>query len=94
MVFYAAQRGQPYSELELTPSEYVRRQVRVGALAYEQPARLIEQVGEDLLMFGSDWPHAEGIADPVADYLRMAGELTPSAERKLFAGNLRWLLGG
>lgn len=91
--FYAAQRGEPYADLPMAPSEYFRRQVRVGALAYEQPATLVEQAGEDVFMYGSDWPHAEGIAHPVASYEELLGPLPDSAREKLFAGNVRWLLG-
>ena len=42
--------------------------MRVGALADEGPARLVGRVGDDMFMFGSDWPHAEGIAEPLAGY--------------------------
>ena len=42
------------------------RQVRVAALPYEMPNRLVPTVGDDTYMIGSDWPHAEGVADPMA----------------------------
>ena len=29
------------------------------------PNRLVPKVGEDTFMIGSDWPHAEGVADPM-----------------------------
>jgi len=91
--FYAARHGRPMKELPLRPSEYIRRQVRVGALAYEQPAGLIELCGEDTFMFGSDWPHAEGIADPVGMYEKAVPDLEGDARAKLFGGNTEWLLG-
>jgi predicted TIM-barrel fold metal-dependent hydrolase len=90
--FYAARHGRPMRELKDRPSEYIRRQVRVGALAYEQPAGLIDLVGEDMFMFGSDWPHAEGIADPVGTYEKVVVDLEGTAREKLFGGNARWLL--
>ena len=90
--FYAARHGRPLRDLELKPSEYFRRQVRVAALAYEQPAHLVSLVGEDMFMFGSDWPHAEGIGDPLRDYERATGDLGESARRKLFGANAAWLL--
>jgi predicted TIM-barrel fold metal-dependent hydrolase len=91
--FYAARHGRPLRELPLRPSEYVLRQVRVGALAYEQPANLIDLVGEDVFMFGSDWPHAEGIADPLGTYEKAIPSLEGSARAKLLGGNAGWLLG-
>ena len=91
--FYAARHGAPLRDLALKPSEYFRRNVRVAALAYEQPAHLIELVGEDTFMFGSDWPHAEGIADPLHDYEKAVPGLEGAARTKLFGGNARWLVG-
>jgi predicted TIM-barrel fold metal-dependent hydrolase len=90
--FYAARHGGPLTDLPLPPSAYFTRQVRVEALAYEQPAYLIDQVGDGTYMFGSDWPHAEGIAEPLRGYERMVEGISPSARRKLFADNIRWLL--
>ncbi|HEX9774520.1 MAG TPA: amidohydrolase family protein [Actinomycetota bacterium] len=90
--FYAARHGRPLTELPLRPSEYVARQVRVGALAYESPARLIEQAG-DLFMYGSDWPHAEGIAEPLATYEGALDGLPDERRGPLMGGNVEWLLG-
>ncbi|HZU80041.1 MAG TPA: amidohydrolase family protein, partial [Acidimicrobiales bacterium] len=66
--FHARFNGKPLSDLPLRPSEYVRRQVRVAVFCYEGPQRLIGEVGDDMFMFSSDYPHAEGIAKPVEDY--------------------------
>lgn len=89
--FYAARHGAPLTRLPLRPGEYLLRQVRVAALAYEMPARLAEQAG-DVFMFGSDWPHAEGIAEPLAGYERCVEELAGEARRRLMGGNMAWLL--
>ena len=88
--FHARFNGAPLRELELRPSEYVRRQVRVGAFSYEGPARLLEQCG-DVLMACSDFPHSEGSADLLPGYA--AAGLTPQDHPGLFGGNLAWLLG-
>jgi len=88
--FHARFNGEPLTQMELTPSEYVRRQVRVAAFGYERPDKLIRQAG-DLFMFCSDFPHAEGLADPLADYTRMC-TLAPDAAPALYSENLAWLL--
>ena len=90
--FYAARHGGPVTELALRPSEYLLRQVRVAALAYEGPARLVDKVSDDVFMFGSDWPHAEGIAHPRADYERAVGGLPAAAQAKVMGENAAWLL--
>jgi predicted TIM-barrel fold metal-dependent hydrolase len=59
--------GGPVAPLDLRPSEYFRRQVRVAAFSYEQPDRLAQQAG-DLFMLCSDFPHSEGTDTPLADY--------------------------
>ena len=90
--FYTARHGRPLRALAERPSDYVLRHVRVAALAYEGPALLVEQVGEDTFMFGSDWPHAEGIAEPRAGYERAIKTLPDSARTKIMGANAAWLL--
>jgi predicted TIM-barrel fold metal-dependent hydrolase len=90
--FYALRHGGPYRRLAMRPSDYFRRQVRVSALSYEDPAALIQHVGDDTIMFGSDWPHAEGIAKPFADYDHVVDGLAAASRSKLFAGNIEFLL--
>ena len=91
--FYSLRHGGPLTELSMHPSAYFFRHVRVGAMAYEQPGRLIDVLGEDVFMAGSDWPHAEGIAEPVAGYEGFLPEdMRESARAKLFGGNVRWLM--
>jgi predicted TIM-barrel fold metal-dependent hydrolase len=81
--------------LDLAPSEYFRRQVRVSSFAYELPTHITQQLGgQDILMCCSDYPHSEGTADPLADY---AGKgkfsLTPDMAPAFFGANMGVLLG-
>jgi predicted TIM-barrel fold metal-dependent hydrolase len=50
-------------------------------------------VGDDTYMIGSDWPHAEGVADPMAAAERAVAGLTGSARDNLLGANAAWLLG-
>jgi predicted TIM-barrel fold metal-dependent hydrolase len=43
-------------------------------------------------MFGSDWPHAEGIAEPRAGFERAIKTLNDSARAKIMGANAAWLL--
>jgi hypothetical protein len=81
--------------LDLPPSEYFRRQVRVSSFAYELPVNITRQLGgQDILMCCSDYPHSEGTADPLADY---AGKgkfaISPDGAAEFFGDNAALLLG-
>jgi predicted TIM-barrel fold metal-dependent hydrolase len=85
--------GRDPARLPLRPSEYFRRQVRVSAFAYETPAALRQQIGDDLFMCCSDYPHSEGTATPVADYdLGGALGLRPAEAPRFFHDNAAFLL--
>ena len=81
--------GRPLADLDLRPSEYFRRQVKVSSFSYEAPGRLAAK-SDDLYMACSDFPHSEGTATPVADYAR-AGCL-PEDASGLFHDNVASLL--
>ena len=77
--FYTQRHGEPFRALASRPSEYFLRQVRVAALPYEMPNRLVPKVGEETFMIGSDWPHAEGVADPMGAAERAVAGLSAAA---------------
>jgi hypothetical protein len=89
--FIAGMNGRPLAELDLRPSEYFRRQVRVSAFSYELPERLRTHAG-DLFMCCSDYPHAEGTATPLRDYENV--NTTPADAPGLFHDNVAFLLFG
>ncbi|HVA09920.1 MAG TPA: amidohydrolase family protein [Acidimicrobiales bacterium] len=91
--FFAQRHGGPIHPLAERPSTYFLRQVRVAALPYELPNLLVPKVGEQTFMVGSDWPHAEGVADPRVSADRAAQGLTQSAAEYLLGDNAAWLLG-
>ena len=83
--------GGAVAPLDLRPSEYFRRQVRVAAFSYEQPDRLAQQAG-DLFMLCSDFPHSEGTDAPLPDY--EARGLDADSAHALYRDNIGFLLGG
>jgi predicted TIM-barrel fold metal-dependent hydrolase len=83
--------GRKLVELEDKPSEYFRRQVRVGAFAGENPAGHLEMTGP-VLMFGGDFPHSEGEASLDA-YRAKAGTIDASYATSFYGGNANFLLG-
>jgi predicted TIM-barrel fold metal-dependent hydrolase len=89
LAFLAKLNGRTICELDLRPSEYFCRHVRVAAFAQEDPKRL--RIGsDDLFMCCSDYPHSEGSDTPIADY-RAVGT-TPDEEPALFNDNVSFLL--
>jgi predicted TIM-barrel fold metal-dependent hydrolase len=91
--FYTQRHGEPFRALADRPSEYFLRQVRVASLPYEMPNRLVPKVGDDTFMIGSDWPHAEGVADPMAAAERAVAGLAGPARANILGANAAWLLG-
>jgi predicted TIM-barrel fold metal-dependent hydrolase len=83
--------GAGLANLELKPSEYFRRQVRVGVFAGENPPQLLEEIGP-LLMFGGDFPHSEG-EPSLAAYRKKAGAIPDAVAGSFFGGNARFVLG-
>ena len=87
--FTSKLNGRQPAQLDMRPSEYFCRQVRVSSFSYEQPARLKAKSG-DLFMCCSDFPHSEGTATPVEDYARSGCVADESPG--LFSGNVSTLL--
>ena len=52
-------------KLSLKPSEYVQRQIRVGPYPHEDVGWVMQNGGDQVLMFSSDYPHIEGGRNPV-----------------------------
>lgn len=89
--FHAAYNGLAPDRLPLAPSDYLRRQVRIATFGFERPGRLTDTVG-DLFMFGSDYPHAEGLAHPLEDFQAAGGPPLDQTTEGLYRGNVEWLL--
>lgn len=48
------------------PLDTFRRHVWVAPFYEDDMGELSDMIGADQIVFGSDWPHAEGLADPLA----------------------------
>jgi predicted TIM-barrel fold metal-dependent hydrolase len=73
--------------LELTPSQYVRRQVRFTPFPFEDTAWLLEQCGPELLMFSTDYPHPEGGRHPFERFHDAASGSTAETQDRFFWRN-------
>ena len=52
-------------KLSLTPSEFVRRQVRVTPYPHEDAGWIIRNSGPEVCLFSTDYPHVEGGRNPI-----------------------------
>lgn len=74
------------------PHETIREHVWFHPHFEENPDRLIDLVGADNVLFGSDWPHPEGLANP-SKWLEVIAHRSEDEQRKIMGGNLMSLLG-
>jgi len=72
--------------------ETMRKHLWVAPFPEEDPTEIIDLLGADHVLFGSDYPHPEGIAEPAA-YLRMLKGQPESEVRKIMHDNAAELLG-
>lgn len=63
------------------PLDTLRRHVYVSPFHEEHPEHYIELLGADQIIFGSDYPHAEGIADPTSYVRELAGQPAEVVEK-------------
>jgi predicted TIM-barrel fold metal-dependent hydrolase len=80
-------------KLELKPSEYVQRQIRATPYPAEPVGWIIEQAGEDVCLFSSDWPHVEGGRNPIRRFESTMDGLDETARDKFYRRNFVDLMG-
>ena len=75
------------------PSEIFRRHVRIAPYPEDDVAKIVGDLGHaDSIVMGSDYPHAEGLADP-ADFAKLLTSLSDDDQHKIMRGNAEALLG-
>jgi predicted TIM-barrel fold metal-dependent hydrolase len=79
--------------MDLTPSEYCRRQIRITPYPHEDAGWIIEQVGEESCLFSSDYPHVEGGRNPLGRFDRSLEKVSTRARDRFFFDNFVDLLG-
>ena len=79
-------------EFAENPVDVVRRNIYISPFWEEDYAELAELLGEDHVLFGSDYPHPEGLAEPAA-FANDLAHLPEEQVRKFMGGNLAQLMG-
>jgi predicted TIM-barrel fold metal-dependent hydrolase len=72
------------------PAETFRRHVWINPFWEDDPYQVVELMGADRVIFGSDWPHIEGMPRPL-DYVAELKELSDDDRRLVLRDNAREL---
>lgn len=79
-------------DLPEDPVEAFRRNIWVHPFHEEDPRGLVEILGSDRVIFGSDYPHPEGMSDPLS-YVDEIADLPAADIELIMGGNMNQLLG-
>jgi predicted TIM-barrel fold metal-dependent hydrolase len=79
--------------LSLRPSEYVTRQVRVTPYPTEDIGWITEQIGPEICLFSTDYPHVEGGRRPMERFERSLGDASEQVRSRFYAENFVDLMG-
>jgi predicted TIM-barrel fold metal-dependent hydrolase len=73
------------------PVEAVRSRIHISPFYEDDLSALTDLIGVDRVLFGSDYPHPEGLAHP-SHYLDAINKLSDSDQAKIMGGNLSRLI--
>jgi predicted TIM-barrel fold metal-dependent hydrolase len=79
--------------LSAKPSELARRQLRVTPYPHEDVGWIIENSGEEMCLFSTDYPHVEGGRNPLKRFDTSLEGLSQSAMDGFYAENFIDLMG-
>jgi predicted TIM-barrel fold metal-dependent hydrolase len=79
--------------LTLKPSEFVKRQVRVTPYPHEDAGWIIQNTGEEVCLFSSDYPHVEGGRNPLKRFDDSLVTVSAHVRDRFYAENFIDLMG-
>ncbi|WP_409332987.1 amidohydrolase family protein [Trujillonella humicola] len=74
------------------PLVALKRSIMIHPFFEEDILGVVEAIGADNVVFGSDYPHPEGLHDPTS-FIDEIGSLAVADQAKIMGGNLNQLLG-
>jgi predicted TIM-barrel fold metal-dependent hydrolase len=81
-------------KLDERPSAIFRRHVRVAPYPEDDVPRIVDNLGyDDAIVMGSDFPHAEGLAEP-ADFVKLLDPLPADVQHRILRTNAKTLFAG
>jgi predicted TIM-barrel fold metal-dependent hydrolase len=92
--FEAFRKGEErLQRLSARPSELARRQLRVTPYPHEPTGWILEQAGEEMLLFSSDYPHVEGGRNPIKRFEDQLGDVCERVRARFYRDNFVDLMG-
>lgn len=91
-VAITSQGGAKSTRASRPPHEVFTEHVYVAPFFEDDVYRLVDTIGSERVLFGSDWPHPEGVAAPL-DFLEEVERLPPAALRCVMRDNTAGILG-
>ena len=79
--------------LSLRPTDYVQRQIRATPYPTEDVGWIIDQGGEDIVLFSTDYPHVEGGRRPLERFEASLGDAPDRVRQKFYCDNFIDLIG-
>jgi predicted TIM-barrel fold metal-dependent hydrolase len=78
-----------FSSMKLLPSEYFKRQCLISAEPDESiTAAVVEHLGDDYVMWASDYPHLDASFEVVRQLREKIARLPESSQRKVLGENV------
>ena len=75
------------------PSEVAKRHLKVSPFAGEPIGWIIENIGPDMLVYASDYPHPEGTSDPIGKFEATMTNCDEATMNAFYHGNMEELMG-
>ncbi len=90
---YTASLFKRKREFKELPSETARRHLKVSPFAGEPVGWIIENVGPEMLVYASDYPHPEGTSDPIRKFEATMTDCDEETMNAFYHGNMEDLMG-
>ncbi|MDG2048591.1 MAG: amidohydrolase family protein [Myxococcota bacterium] len=89
---FTAQSLRHLGSINQAPSEVARKHIRVSPFAGEPVGWIIENVGPEMLVFASDYPHPEGTSDPIRKFEATMTECDETTLKAFYYNNMaEWM---
>jgi predicted TIM-barrel fold metal-dependent hydrolase len=86
----STRRKMPWYFNDHDPVETFKQHVWINPFWEDDPYEIVDLMGADRVIFGSDWPHIEGMPQPL-DYAREIKELDGASKRLVLRDNAEFL---